>query len=176
MGPEYAKELREVWNKTPKLTEGLGKSEGWISVPERKIFLYREDCSPDKQIQLTIKNEGNKAVCVYGGPAKDKRGKDDFLMYAETKRWEEMGKGAYGPMKAMMLGRLKFEGPKGVAMKNMGPFEAFLTALGQTFLRCQQVPLTKNIKGSTGAYAFRTKGQEPKRLFLRSYPTGRLDL
>jgi putative sterol carrier protein len=80
--------------RRPKLTEELGKSESWTSVPERKLFLYREDCSPDKQIQLTIKNEGNKAVCVYGGPAKDKRGKDDFLMYAETKRWEEMGKGS----------------------------------------------------------------------------------
>jgi putative sterol carrier protein len=131
MGPEYAKELCEVWNKTPKLTEELGKSESWISVPERKIFLYREDCSPDKQVQLTIKNEGNKAVCVYGGPAKDKRGKDDFLLYAESKRWEEMGRGEYGPMKAMTLGRLKFEGSKEVAMKNMGPFEAFLTAVGK---------------------------------------------
>jgi putative sterol carrier protein len=140
MGPEYAKELCEVWNKTPRLTEELGKSESWISVPERKIFLYREDCSSDKQIQLTIKNEGNKAVCVYGGPAKDKRGKDDFLMYAETKRWEEMGKGAYGPMRAMMLGRLKFEGPKGVAMKNMGPFEAFLTALGKPSYDASKCP------------------------------------
>jgi putative sterol carrier protein len=140
MGPEYAKELCEVWNKTPRLTEELGKSESWISVPERKIFLYREDCSPDKQIQLTIKNEENKALCVYGGPAKDKRGKDDFLMYAETKRWEEMGKGAYGPMKAMMLGRLKFGGPKGVAMKNMGPFEAFLTALGKPSYDASKCP------------------------------------
>jgi putative sterol carrier protein len=76
MCPEYAKELCEVWNKTPKLTEGLGNSESWISVPERKIFVCREDCSPDKQVQLTIRNEGNKAVCVYGGPAKDKRGKE----------------------------------------------------------------------------------------------------
>jgi len=109
-------------------------------VPERKIFLYREDCSPDKQIQLTIRNEGNKAVCVYGGPAKDKRGKDDFLMYAETKRWEEMGRGEYGPMKAMMLGRLKFEGPKGVAMRNMGPFEAFLTALGKPSYDASKCP------------------------------------
>jgi len=89
---------------------------------------------------LEYKDEGNKAVCVYGGPAKDKRGKDDFLMYAETKRWEEMGRGEYGPMKAMMLGRLKFEGPKGVAMKNMGPFEAFLTALGKPSYDASKCP------------------------------------
>jgi len=140
MGPEYAKELCKVWNKTPRLTEELGKSESWTSVPERKISLYREDCSPDKQIQLTIRNEGNKAVCVHGGSAKDKRGKDDFLMYAQTKRWEEMGRGEYGPMKAILLGRLKFEGPKGVAMRNMGPFEAFLTALGKPSYDASKCP------------------------------------
>jgi putative sterol carrier protein len=140
MGPEYAKELCEVWNRTPKLTEELGKSESWTAVPERKIFLYREDCSPDKQIQLTIRNEGNKAVCVYGGPAKDKRGKDDFLMYAETKRWEEMGRGEYGPMKAILLGRLKAERPKGFAMKNVEPFEAFLTALGKPSYDASKCP------------------------------------
>ncbi len=126
MDEEYAKALCEAWNKTSQLSEQLGKSESWVAVPERKLFLYREDCGDAKQIQLTIKNEGGKAVCVYGGPAKDKRGNDDFLMYAETKRWLEMGRKEYGPMKAMMLRRLKFEGPKGVAMKNMGPFEAFL--------------------------------------------------
>jgi putative sterol carrier protein len=140
MGPEYAKELCEVWNKTPGLTEELRKSKSWMAVPERKIFLYRKDCSPDKQIQLTIRNEGNKAVCVYRGPAKDKRGKDDFLLYAQTKRWEEMGRGEYGPMKAIMLGRLKFEGPRGVAMKNVGPFEAFLTALGKPSYDASKCP------------------------------------
>jgi putative sterol carrier protein len=51
-----------------------------------------------------------------------------------------MGKGAYGPMRAMMLGRLKFEGPKGVAMKNMGPFEAFLTALGKPSYDASKCP------------------------------------
>jgi len=66
--------------------------------------------------------------------------KDDFLLYAETKRWEEMGRGEYGPMKAMMLGRLKFEGPKGVAMKNMGPFEAFLTALSKPSYDASKCP------------------------------------
>ncbi len=126
MDGEYAKALCEAWNKTPQLSEQLGKSESWTAVPERKIFMYREDCGEAKQIQLTIKNEQGKAVCVYGGPAKDKRGSNDFLMYAQTQRWLEMGKGEYGPMKAMMFGRLKFEGPKFVAMKNMGPFEAFL--------------------------------------------------
>lgn len=126
MDGDYGKALCEEWNKTPQLVDQLGKSESWIAVSERKIFMYREDCTDKKQIQLTIRNENGKAKCVYGGPAKDKREKEDFLLYAETKRWLEMGRKEYGPMKAMMFGRLKFEGPKGVAMRNMGPFEAFL--------------------------------------------------
>jgi putative sterol carrier protein len=52
-------------------------------------------------------------------------------MSAETARWQEMGRGEYGPMKAMMLGRLKFEGPKLEAMGNMGPFENFLLLFGK---------------------------------------------
>ena len=42
-----------------------------------------------------------------------------------------MGTGQDGAMKAMMLGRLKFKGPKGEAMKNMGPFGAFLRLTGE---------------------------------------------
>lgn len=140
MGDEYAKALCNAWNNTPTLVDELGKSESWIAVPERKIFLYREDCGSSKIIELIIKNEGGKAKCVYGGAMKDKRGKDDFLMYAETKRWLEMGRKEYGPMKAMMFGRLKFEGPKGVAMRNMGPFEAFLDIIDAPQLDASRCP------------------------------------
>ncbi len=73
MDGEYAKALCNEWNKTPQLVDNLGKSESWIAVPE-----------------------DGKAMCVYGGPAKGKRGPNDFLMYAETKRWLEMGKKEYG--------------------------------------------------------------------------------
>ncbi|MFN3813273.1 MAG: SCP2 sterol-binding domain-containing protein [Aquificaceae bacterium] len=140
MGDEYAKALCNAWNNTPTLVSELGKSESWTTVLERKIFLYREDCGSSKIIELIIKNEGEKAKCTYGGAAKDKRGKDDFLMYAETKRWLEMGRKEYGPMKAMIFGRLKFEGPKGVAMKNMGPFEAFLDIIDEPQLDASKCP------------------------------------
>ncbi len=129
MDGEWAKAFCEVWNNTPTLVEELGKNDAWSEVPERKLFLYRRDCGKDKMVQLTIKNENGKAICVYGGPKKDEKTKHDFLMYADTKRWLEMGRKEYGPMKAMMFGRLKFKGPKMVAMKNMGPFEAFLDAI-----------------------------------------------
>jgi len=131
MDGEWAKAFCQVWNNTPGLVEKLGASGSWTSVPERKIFLYRKDCGKERMVQLTIRNEGGKALCIYGGWAKDERGKDDFLMFADTKRWIEMGEKKYGPMKAMMFGRLKFKGPKGVAMRNMGPFEAFLDAVDE---------------------------------------------
>jgi len=53
------------------------------------------------------------------------------VMKAETARWVEMGKGEYGPMRAMMLGRLGFSGPMAEAMGNMGPFENFLLLVGK---------------------------------------------
>ena len=49
----------------------------------------------------------------------------------ETGRWVEMGKGEYGPMRAMMLGRLGFTGPMVEAMGNMAPFENFLLLVGK---------------------------------------------
>ncbi|MDQ7038209.1 MAG: SCP2 sterol-binding domain-containing protein [Aquificota bacterium] len=131
MDAEWARAFCEVWNNTPDLVNRLGNSDSWNSVPERKIFLYRKDCGKDKTVQLTIRNEEGRAMCVYGGWAKDERGKDDFLMFADTKRWIEMGQKRYGPMRAMMFGRLKFKGPKGVAMRNMSPFEAFLDAIDE---------------------------------------------
>ena len=131
MDAEWAKKFCELWNKTPDLVEKLGKSESWAKVPVRRLFLYRKDCGPDKMVQLTIKNENGKAICVYGGWKKDEKTDNDFMMWADTKRWLEMGKGEYGPMKAMLFGRLKFEGPRFVAMKNMGPFEAFLKAIDE---------------------------------------------
>jgi putative sterol carrier protein len=53
------------------------------------------------------------------------------MMWAETRRWIEMGKGEYGPMRAMAFGRLMFDGPMGEAMGNMGPFEGFLLLVGK---------------------------------------------
>ncbi len=55
----------------------------------------------------------------------------DYVVYAKTMRWREMGAGEYGPMRAMMFGRLKFEGPKAEAMRVMGPFEQFLLMTGK---------------------------------------------
>ncbi len=140
MDGEWAKKLCELWNNTPDLKEKLGQSESWSKVPERRLFLYRKDCGPERMVQLTIRNENGKALCVYGGWKKDEKTKDDFLMYADTERWLEMGRREYGPMKAMLFGRLKFEGPRFVAMKNMGPFEAFLDLIDEVKSNTEKCP------------------------------------
>jgi putative sterol carrier protein len=51
-------------------------------------------------------------------------------MHATDARWTELGKGEYGPAKAMMFGRLKFTGPKVEAMSVMSPFGEFLKLAG----------------------------------------------
>ena len=55
----------------------------------------------------------------------------DYVMHATSKRWQEMGAGEYGAMKAMMLGLLSFSGSYGEAMSNMGPFGNFLLLAGK---------------------------------------------
>lgn len=130
MDQNYAQMLCQKWNETPKLVN-MGKNSSWASVPVRKLFLYRNDCKALGQVELIIQNENGKAICTYGGAAKDRRTGNDFLMHAKTKNWEAMGRGDEGPMKAMMFGDLEFSGPKFVAMENMGPFSQFLLNIGR---------------------------------------------
>ncbi len=136
MDAEWAQGACEAWNQDPVLTEGLAQS-GWIDNDKgrgyKAIHIYRHDCAKSPRIELTLSKQDGKAMCVYGGAVKHQKLDDgaDYVMYAKTKRWMEMGRGEYGPMKAMMFGRLAFEGPMWEAMKNMGPFKAFLLIAGK---------------------------------------------
>jgi len=82
---------------------------------------------------MQIALNDNKAHCTHGGTSGTSTldSAADYLMWADTTRWREMGTGDYGPMRAMMLGRLNFAGPKLEAMSNMGPFESFLLLVGK---------------------------------------------
>lgn len=130
MDATYARELCNLWNQTPSLVNMASSSSEWRGAPVRKLFLYRKDCR-SRWVELYIQNQNGRAICTYGGWAKDRRNGNDFLMYATTKDWIEMGRGDYGPMHAMMFGDLSFRGPKFVAMANMGPFSHFLRLLGR---------------------------------------------
>ena len=125
----------EQWNKTPTLTDELAAT--WVKNDGGKGFkviqLYRDECGEPSRTELRIAPKDGKAACVYGGRAETAKldGSVDYLMHATTEHWVEMGKGEYGPMRAMMFGRLSFNGPKMEAMGVMGPFEAFLLLVGK---------------------------------------------
>ena len=135
----WAEAMCGAWNADPVLTGQLVQS-GWIRNDGGRGFkamqIYRADCagSPRVEMQIALRNDvkGEKAACIYGGPARTTplNGGADYLMWAESARWREMGAGEYGPMKAMMFGRLHFEGPKMEAMGNMDPFANFLRLVG----------------------------------------------
>ena len=136
MSGDWTKGLCQAWNAEPVLTDKLAES-GWAKNDKGRGFkviqIYRTDCGkkPTSEVRISLKD--GKAACVYGGPAESTKldMSADYVMDAETTRWEEMGRGEYGPMRAMMFGRLSFSGPMGEAMGNMGPFEAFLKLVGK---------------------------------------------
>ena len=136
MSAAWAQAMCAAWNNDPTLTGKLVES-GWIKNDAGRGFklmqIYRSDCASSARIEMQIALKDGKAQCVYGGAVRSTAldGGADYLMWADTPRWREMGTGEYGPMKAMMFGRLNFAGPKMEAMGNMGPFENFLLLVGK---------------------------------------------
>jgi putative sterol carrier protein len=135
MSPPWAAKACEQWNQTASLVGELAAS--WIKNDGGKgfkvIHLYRTECGEASRAELRIAPKDDKAVCVYGGKVENAKldPKVDYVMHASTERWGEMGRGEYGPMRAMMFGRLEFAGPKMEAMGVMGPFESFLLLVGK---------------------------------------------
>ena len=135
MTPEWAQELCKAWNADPTLTGKLVES-GWVKNDKgrgyKAVQIYRADCEASPRIELRLSEKDGKTMCVYGGTAESRLDSNvDYLMWAETRRWIEMGKGEYGPMWAMMFNRLSFDGPMLEAMGNMGPFRSFLLLVGK---------------------------------------------
>lgn len=136
MSAEWAKQACTAWNGDAVLTEGLVKSD-WVKNDKGRgykvIHVYRTDCKDSRAVELRIGTKGPRAECVYGGAIENATldSGADYLMHAWTSRWVEMGKGEYGPAKAMFFGRLEFQGPMLEAMGNMGPFANFLLLVGK---------------------------------------------
>jgi len=145
MSPDWAKHACAAWNRDPVLTDGLVKS-GWVDNDNKRgykvMHVFRTECKDSRPVELRIAKQEGKAMCVYGGAIENPKldGDVDYLMHAETERWIEMGLGDYGPMRAMMFGRLEFEGPKLEAMGNMGPFESFLLLVGRVLADFETCP------------------------------------
>lgn len=136
MSQPWAQAMCEAWNADTTLTAKLVESE-WIKNDAGRGFkamqIYRSDCPKSARIEMRIALVDNKASCTYGGNATTSslNAAADYLMWADTAQWREMGAGEYGPMRAMMFGRLNFAGPKLEAMGNMGPFQNFLLLVGK---------------------------------------------
>ena len=135
MSEAWTAQACDQWNRTPVLVDEL--ANWWIKNDGGKghkiIHLYRTDCGEATKTELRIAPKDGKAQCVYGGKVESTRldAGVDYVMHATTARWGEMGRGDYGPMRAMMFGRLEFVGPKMEAMGVMAPFESFLLLVGK---------------------------------------------
>jgi putative sterol carrier protein len=136
MSADWAKDACEAWNKDPVLTDKLVES-GWVKNDRGRGYkvmqVYRSDCGDRPTAEMRVSLRDGKAACTSAG-APQAAPPDtgvDYIMKAATARWVEMGKGEYGPMGAMMTGRLGFDGPMFEAMGNMGPFENFLLLVGK---------------------------------------------
>lgn len=135
MSEEWAKAACTAWNADATLTKDLHET-GWAANDKKRGYkalqVARKDCRASPKVELRIAAKDGKAMCVSGAKSAAALDLDvDYAMVADTKRWVEMGKGDYGPMRAMMFGRLSFDGPMGEAMGNMGPFESFLLLVGK---------------------------------------------
>ena len=133
MSEPWAAAACEAWNEQEALTGGLGKwMENDLDRGYKVIQIYRLDCEESPRIELRLEDVDGQVQCTRGGLAKQElESRADYLMFAKTDRWEEMGTGKYGPMKGMMFRRLRFQGPKMEAMNNMGPFKSFLLLTGE---------------------------------------------
>lgn len=135
MSAEWAREACNAWNADPTLTTQL-QASGWVANDRKRGYkvlqIHRTDCADSPRVELRIASKDGKAMCVASGRSEAKLDFGaDYAMSAETGRWQEMGRGEYGPMRAMLFGRLSFDGPMGEAMGNMGPFESFLLLVGK---------------------------------------------
>ncbi|MGC8941139.1 MAG: SCP2 sterol-binding domain-containing protein [Sulfurihydrogenibium sp.] len=130
MGPEWTKKLCDYWNQNLQTTMAewaeynVKKDKGY-----KTIQFYRQDCNPHKKVELRIKYENGKAVCIYGGEAKDPN--PEFVMYATDKNWKSLANGEFGFMGMGIISKMTFQGSKVEAMKFMEPFKSFLTSLGK---------------------------------------------
>jgi putative sterol carrier protein len=135
MSEDWAKAACTAWNADATLTKELHES-GWAANDKKRGYkalqVARKDCKASPKVELRIAAKDGKAMCVSGAKSASALDLDvDYAMVADTRRWVEMGKGEYGPMRAMMFGRLSFDGPMGEAMGNMAPFESFLLLVGK---------------------------------------------
>jgi putative sterol carrier protein len=136
MSAEWASEACQLWNKTPSLTNEL-VGGAWLANDAGRgykiVQMYRKECGRDSRVELKIEPKDGKAMCTYGGKRQTPNfnADKDYVMYASTESWNEMGAGKYGPKSGMFFHGFRFDGPYAEAMGVMGAFEAFVLFPGK---------------------------------------------
>lgn len=135
MSAEWTAQACDAWNKDATLTDGL--ADKWIENDKNRgykiVQMYRTDCGAATKVEMKIQPQNGKAMCTYGGKVQTASLSDskDYVMYAPTKTWREMGAGEYGPKGGMFFHSFRFDGPNAEAMGVMGAFEAFVLFPGK---------------------------------------------
>ena len=94
MSAEWAVNACDAWNENETLTTELEK---WIENDLDRGFkvmhIYRLDCEESPRIEMRIALEEGQTRCVYGGAVETEEldPDADYLMFAMTERWQEMG-------------------------------------------------------------------------------------
>lgn len=108
-------------------------ASGWASNNGNKDHkvLQVKVTDTNRVVELQINSQG-KVVANFDTPkTTDLDFSYDYVMSSTSDGWSIMGTGENGPMYHMMpWGELSFDGPKGEAMGNMGPFTSFLVLIG----------------------------------------------
>lgn len=118
LSEEWIREYGERWNETP------GTREGTSDLTMTVVFRLAED--PDnRRAQVDVKD----GEVIYAGSVQD--GKDpDFTLTAKTDVWRQFADGKLRAQKAIMMKKLKFDGPMMVALSHLSGLEAALRLFG----------------------------------------------
>lgn len=118
LSEEWIREYGQLWNETP------GTREGTSDLSMTVVFQLAED--PDnRRAQVDIKD----GEVIYAGSVQD--GKDpDFTLTAKTDVWRQFADGKLRAQKAIMMKKLKFDGPMMVALSHLSGLEAALRLFG----------------------------------------------
>lgn len=81
---------------------------------------------------MRITEKDGRALCTYGGAGETKLDASvDYTMSARDRPLGRIGRGAYGPLRAVMFGRLEFQGSIWRSDGQMDSFQQLLPLVRQ---------------------------------------------
>ena len=134
MSQGWTQAICKAWNDTPALSTALAQS-GWAKNDRGRgvkvLQLYRKDCKGGPRAELRIAAQDGKAWCVYGGKAETEALDPavDYVMSADTKYWDQIGRGKYKFPTALSEGYLDLQGPQDEALANVNAFNSLMSLI-----------------------------------------------